>query len=161
MCSVATYFRYSSKRTWRQTSQPTTGSATATFLRVRSSSWESNDFTPIAYHIEIPTFIVAGHETTRYHLVKLGNRWTHTFISTATTWALYALTKDKKLQDKLRDELLTVSTDNPTMEKLNSLPLLDAVVREPSPVERHVEEEGPPPGMVIRERAIENQRFGD
>lgn len=50
--------------------------------------------------------------------------------STATTWALYALTKDKKIQDKLRGELSTVSTDNPTMEELNSLPYLDAVVRE-------------------------------
>ncbi|KXN91970.1 hypothetical protein AN958_11030 [Leucoagaricus sp. SymC.cos] len=63
---------------------------------------------------QIPTFIVAGHETT----------------STATTWALYALTKHKNIQTKLREELLTVSTDNPTMDELNSLSYLDAVVRE-------------------------------
>ncbi len=31
---------------------------------------------------------------------------------------------------KLRDELLSVSTDNPTMDDLNNLPYLDAVVRE-------------------------------
>jgi len=38
--------------------------------------------------------------------------------------------KDKKIQDKLRDEVSKLSTDNPTMEELNSLPYLDAVVRE-------------------------------
>ncbi|KAG6879902.1 hypothetical protein C0992_009893 [Termitomyces sp. T32_za158] len=63
---------------------------------------------------QIPTFLVAGHETT----------------STGTTWALYALTQDKGVQNKLRQELLTVDTDNPTMEQLNALPYLDMVVRE-------------------------------
>ncbi|KAJ3573306.1 hypothetical protein NP233_g2502 [Leucocoprinus birnbaumii] len=63
---------------------------------------------------QIPTFIVAGHETT----------------STATSWALYALTKHKDVQAKLREELRQVSTDNPTMDELNSLSYLDAVVRE-------------------------------
>lgn len=63
---------------------------------------------------QVPTFLVAGHETT----------------GTATTWALYALTQALEVQSKLRDELLTVSTDNPTMDELNALPYLDAVVRE-------------------------------
>lgn len=64
---------------------------------------------------QIPTFIVAGHETT----------------SNATTWALFALSsQNPDAQIKLRNELLTVSTDNPTMDKLNALPYLDAVVRE-------------------------------
>lgn len=63
---------------------------------------------------QVPTFLVAGHETT----------------STATTWALYALTQAPEAQSKLREELLTVSTDNPTMDDLNALPYLDAVVRE-------------------------------
>lgn len=57
---------------------------------------------------------MAGHETT----------------SSATTWAIYALCKQPEVQSKLRDELLTASTDNPTMDELNSLPYLDAVVRE-------------------------------
>jgi cytochrome P450 len=48
----------------------------------------------------------------------------------ATTWALYALTGDKTIQARLREELTAVSTDNPTMDELNSLPYLDAVVRE-------------------------------
>lgn len=63
---------------------------------------------------QVPTFLVAGHETT----------------STGTTWALFALTQDLRVQAKLRDELLTVDTDNPTMDKLNALPYLDMVVRE-------------------------------
>ena len=46
------------------------------------------------------------------------------------TWALYALTQNKKVQTKLRQELSDVATDNPTMDDLNGLPYLDAVVRE-------------------------------
>ncbi|KAF8061716.1 cytochrome P450 [Lyophyllum atratum] len=53
-----------------------------------------------------------------------------TLRSTGTTWALYALTQDKAVQEKLRQELLAVDTDNPTMDELNALPYLDMVVRE-------------------------------
>ncbi|KAJ7262670.1 cytochrome P450 [Mycena haematopus] len=63
---------------------------------------------------QVPTFLVAGHETT----------------STATTWALFALTQNLPAQKRLREELLMVSTDNPTMDQLNELPYLDWVVRE-------------------------------
>jgi len=63
---------------------------------------------------QVPTFLVAGHETT----------------STATTWALYALTKAPEIQTKLREELLSVDTDTPSMDELMALPYLDAVVRE-------------------------------
>ncbi|KZT65827.1 cytochrome P450 [Daedalea quercina L-15889] len=63
---------------------------------------------------QVPTFLVAGHETT----------------SNATTWCLYALTQAPDVQQRLREELFTVSTDNPTMDELNALPYLDAVVRE-------------------------------
>ena len=59
-------------------------------------------------------FLVAGHETT----------------SNATTWCLYALSQAPDVQQKLREELLKVATDNPTMDELNALPYLDAVVRE-------------------------------
>ena len=45
-------------------------------------------------------------------------------------WALYALTQNKQIQSKLREEVSKVSTDNPTMDDLNGLPYLDAVVRE-------------------------------
>jgi len=61
-----------------------------------------------------PLFLVAGHETT----------------SAATTWALFSLTQHLEAQNKLRNELLAVRTDNPTMDELNALPYLDAVVRE-------------------------------
>ncbi|KAJ3796242.1 cytochrome P450 [Lentinula aff. detonsa] len=70
---------------------------------------------------QIPTFFVAGHETTRqeFNLILLG-----------TTWALFALVQHLDVQRKLREELSTMATDNPTMEQLNSLPYLDAVVKE-------------------------------
>ncbi|EJF55963.1 cytochrome P450 [Dichomitus squalens LYAD-421 SS1] len=63
---------------------------------------------------QVPTFLVAGHETT----------------STATTWCLFALTQSPDVQKKLRDELLTIETENPTMDELNALPYLDMVVHE-------------------------------
>ena len=77
----------------------------------------TNSITPretLTVESEIPTFLVAGHETT----------------STGTAWALFALAQDKRIQDKLRVELRTVSTDNPTMDELNGLPYLDYVLRE-------------------------------
>lgn len=63
---------------------------------------------------EIPTFLVAGHETT----------------STSTTWCLYAITRNPAIQRKLREELFTLSTDTPTMDELNSLPYLEKVIHE-------------------------------
>ena len=50
--------------------------------------------------------------------------------SATMTWALYALSQNKQAQTKLREELSNISTDNPTMDDLNGLPYLDAVVRE-------------------------------
>ena len=46
------------------------------------------------------------------------------------TWALYSLSQNKVAQTKLREEISTISTDNPTMDDLNGLPYMDAVVRE-------------------------------
>ncbi|KAJ6553292.1 cytochrome P450 [Mycena capillaripes] len=63
---------------------------------------------------QVPTFLVAGHETT----------------STAATWALFALAKNKEIQTRLRKEVLAVDNENPSMEELNALPYLDCVVRE-------------------------------
>ncbi|KAF7333878.1 Cytochrome P450 [Mycena venus] len=63
---------------------------------------------------QIPTFFFAGHETT----------------STSTAWALHALSSNTAAQSKLREELLTLPTENPTMDELNSLPYLEHVVRE-------------------------------
>ncbi|EIW62555.1 cytochrome P450 [Trametes versicolor FP-101664 SS1] len=63
---------------------------------------------------QIPTFLIAGHETT----------------STSTTWALYAFCKHPEVQRKLREELLAVENETPTMEDFNALPYLDGVIRE-------------------------------
>lgn len=63
---------------------------------------------------EVPTFLIAGHETT----------------SNAVAWCLYALTQNSEIQQKLRDELWSVPTEDPTMDELNELPYLEAVVRE-------------------------------
>jgi len=51
-------------------------------------------------------------------------------ISTATTWALFAISKDKSIQAKLRDALFSVDTENPTMDELNSITYLEHFVRE-------------------------------
>ncbi|KAJ6459004.1 cytochrome P450 [Mycena sanguinolenta] len=61
---------------------------------------------------QVPTFLVAGHETT------------------AATWALFELAKNPDIQTRLRDELLAVDNDNPSMDELNALPYLDCIVRE-------------------------------
>ncbi|EPT01414.1 hypothetical protein FOMPIDRAFT_1048852 [Fomitopsis schrenkii] len=63
---------------------------------------------------QVPTFLLAGHETT----------------SNATAWALYALSTDLAIQTKLREECFSLSTSDPTMDELNSLPFLESVVRE-------------------------------
>jgi len=62
---------------------------------------------------QIPTFIIAGHETT----------------SSTTTWCLYALSKHPEIQKKLREELMQ-EPEAPTYQQLDALPYLDAVVRE-------------------------------
>lgn len=46
------------------------------------------------------------------------------------TWTLFALTQNAAVQTKLREELLTIPTDTPSMEQLSELSYLDAVVRE-------------------------------
>ncbi|KAJ7473726.1 cytochrome P450 [Mycena galericulata] len=63
---------------------------------------------------QIPTFLFAGHETT----------------SASLSWALHALSEKPVVQSKLRDELFTLSTENPTMDELNTLAYLESVVRE-------------------------------
>ncbi|KAL0574781.1 hypothetical protein V5O48_007173 [Marasmius crinis-equi] len=63
---------------------------------------------------QVPTFLAAGHDTT----------------SNSATLALYLLCTHPQVQSKLRTELLSVPTDSPSMEELNALPYLDAVVRE-------------------------------
>ncbi|KAI0077563.1 cytochrome P450 [Panus rudis PR-1116 ss-1] len=81
---------------------------------------------------QVPTFLIAGHETT----------------STAVTWCLLSLCKAPHVQRKLREELLSVQSDAPTMDELMSLPYLDMVVRENLRV-------NPPVPLTIRQ-AVED-----
>lgn len=46
------------------------------------------------------------------------------------SWALFALSQDKRVQAKLRKELYTIDTDSPTMDQLNSLRYFEMVLRE-------------------------------
>lgn len=73
------------------------------------------DLPKFVFHcLEIPTFLVAGHET----------------ISVGTAWALYALALNPTVQQKLRAELYSVTTETPSAEELNELPYLKNVVKE-------------------------------
>ena len=63
---------------------------------------------------EISTFLIAGHETT----------------STAVSWTLFGLSQNLQAQRKLREELVTLATDKPSMDELKALPYLDMVIRE-------------------------------
>src|ERR1700742_2330472 len=51
-------------------------------------------------------------------------------FSTAVCWALYSLSLNQDIQTKLRDEILTLSTDTPTEAELSKLTYLDYVIRE-------------------------------
>ena len=51
-------------------------------------------------------------------------------FSTSTMWALFSLSIHKNVQTQLREELQAHPSDSPSMDVLNSLPYLDAVVRE-------------------------------
>ncbi|PVG01535.1 cytochrome P450 [Serendipita vermifera] len=66
---------------------------------------------------QIPTFLTAGQETT----------------ATGLAWCLFSLGQEKAIQARLREELVQAFPDDAstiTMEALNSLPYLDAIVRE-------------------------------
>ncbi|TFY80532.1 hypothetical protein EWM64_g3485 [Hericium alpestre] len=66
----------------------------------------------VAY--QIPTFVVAGHETT----------------SAALLGTIQLLCQHPRVQDKLRAEVSAYPTDTPGMDELNAMPYLDAVLRE-------------------------------
>ncbi|KAH9968096.1 cytochrome P450 [Russula dissimulans] len=63
---------------------------------------------------QVPTFLLAGHETT----------------STAVVWALYALACNRAAYAKLTVEARGYYTDSPSMEELNGMTYLDYVIRE-------------------------------
>ncbi|WVR08887.1 hypothetical protein IAU60_005946 [Kwoniella sp. DSM 27419] len=63
---------------------------------------------------QITTFMLAGNETS----------------STALTWILYCLAQNPESQKRLRDECMAVADERPSLETLNSLTYMDAVIRE-------------------------------
>ena len=63
---------------------------------------------------EICTFLIAGHGA----------------ITAAMSWTLFGLCQNLEAQRKLREELLALPTNDPTMDELKALPYLDMVVRE-------------------------------
>jgi hypothetical protein len=64
------------------------------------------------------------------HAFTIRHAVDHLCCSTAISWTLFALCCQPAVQVKLRAELRTCPTDSPTMEQLNTLPYLEAVVRE-------------------------------
>ncbi|KAJ7242787.1 cytochrome P450 [Mycena haematopus] len=54
----------------------------------------------------------------------------HETTSVATAWALHSLSLNQEVQTKLREEVLAISSDTPTMDELNDLVYLECVVRE-------------------------------
>jgi len=46
------------------------------------------------------------------------------------SWTLFGLCNNLEAQRKLREELLALTTDDPTMDELKALPYLDMVIRE-------------------------------
>ncbi|ORY33012.1 putative cytochrome P450 [Naematelia encephala] len=63
---------------------------------------------------QITTFMLAGNETS----------------STALTWILYLLSQNPQVQKKIREECASVADERPSIESLQALPYMDAVVRE-------------------------------
>nr|ODN90460.1 hypothetical protein L203_01569 [Cryptococcus depauperatus CBS 7841] len=63
---------------------------------------------------QITTFMLAGNETS----------------STALTWILYTLSQHKDAQTRLREEVMSVTENRPSLDTLNTLTYMEAVVRE-------------------------------
>ncbi|RXK38459.1 hypothetical protein M231_04224 [Tremella mesenterica] len=63
---------------------------------------------------QITTFMLAGNETS----------------ATALSWICYVLSMHQDVQDRLREEVTSVSDDRPSFETLTQLPYMDKVIRE-------------------------------
>lgn len=82
---------------------------------------------------QVPTFLIAGElKLAAFPRETFRNSRSagHETTSSAVTWALWALAGDQECQIKLRANVLSVSSDTPTMDELNGLTYLDHVVRE-------------------------------
>ncbi|KAJ7822605.1 cytochrome P450 [Mycena leptocephala] len=72
---------------------------------------------------QVPTLVVVGHENT----------------SAAVAWALHRLATHPDIQERLRAELLSVHSDSPTYDELNSLPYLENIIKETTRLDPSVE----------------------
>lgn len=83
-------------------------------LLVRANLQDADGMSDSDVRAQICTFLVAGHETT----------------SNAISWTFFGLCQNLEAQRRLRQELLALATDDPTIDELKCLPYLDMVVRE-------------------------------
>ena len=64
------------------------------------------------------------------------------------TWTLFGLSQNLEAQRNLREELMTLATDEPTMDELKALPCLDMVIRESLRLYS--------PAFVVRREAVDD-----
>jgi Cytochrome P450 len=74
--------------------------------------------------------LVMKQQGTLSDILQLEFTNSESWRSVTMSWALFSLSQNKHAQTKLREEISNISTDNPTMDDLNGLPYMDAVVRE-------------------------------
>ncbi|KAK7037571.1 hypothetical protein VNI00_011063 [Paramarasmius palmivorus] len=83
-----------------------------------------------AYGRDLLSLLVRSNTSSE---VPESQRLTDDEVIAPTAFALFALSSSPsaiEIQSKLRTEVLSIPTDNPTMDELNALPYLDQVVRE-------------------------------
>lgn len=105
------------------------------FLPVSNNVELDHSYADAPCYLEISTFLIAGTDTTRYLYVsisvKTSSHRSSSMYSLAVSFTLSALCKDPAIQSTLRNEIRSSSLPvDPSMEDLNTLPYLDAVVRE-------------------------------
>ncbi|ODN76886.1 hypothetical protein, variant 3 [Cryptococcus amylolentus CBS 6039] len=86
----------------------------ASMLKNQATSCPDERLTDEEILDQVNTFMLAGYETT----------------STALCWCIYSLAKHPEIQERLRQELLEISEQQPDIDTLNALPYLDAVIKE-------------------------------
>ena len=96
------------------------------------STTKNQDVDSPSFYEEVPTFLIAGQETTRFLCFAV--QWEHfcspMVPSTAVVWALYALGCHPAACAKLKAEARAFYTDTPSMDELNGMTYLDYVTRE-------------------------------
>ncbi|KAI0645492.1 cytochrome P450 [Trametes meyenii] len=100
---------------------------------------------------EIATILLAGHESTAITL----------------SWFMFRVASHQNVQEKLREELFSISAEEPTVEQLSGLKYLDNVVREvvrlhpatPSSVRMAIKDDTLPLGVPIGVNGVTRERI--